>query len=283
MNMDRLYADVKKKGPVCVGLDTVPKYLPRCLAESGLPVAEQVLAFNRRVIDAVTDDAGCFKVQIACYEALGLAGLRTFCSTVQYARERGAVVISDVKRGDISSTAEQYARAHFTGDMETDLLTLNAYMGEDAVSPYYPYFREGKGAFVLVKTSNPSGRDFQDLLCGEKPLYLRMAEKVSAWGEAFIGKSGFSAIGAVTGCTYPEEFLAIRHAMPHTFFLIPGYGAQGGTGRDVAAFFRDGVCGVVNSSRGLLLAYRGKTEGSDYDAYIHDAVRAMRKGIEAWL
>ncbi len=283
MNMDRLAADVRRKGPVCVGLDTVPAYLPRCLSASDMPEAERIFQFNRRIIDAVADDAGCFKVQIACYESLGLAGLKAFCDTVQYARRKGSVVISDVKRGDIASTAEQYAKAHFSGDMETDLVTLNAYMGEDAVSPYYPYFEAGKGAFVLVKTSNPSGRDFQDLDCGGAPLYLRMAERVSAWGEAFVGESGFSAIGAVTGCTYPDQFLAIRRAMPHTFFLIPGYGAQGGTGKDVAAFFRDGVCGVVNSSRGLLLAYRGKTEDWDFDAYVHDAVRNMRKDIEAWL
>lgn len=283
MNMDRLAADVRRKGPVCVGLDTVEKYLPKCIAQLDLPAADKIALFNRRVIDAVASEAGCFKVQIACYEALGLAGLKTFCDTVQYARSKGAVVISDVKRGDISSTAEQYAKGHFSGDMETDLVTLNAYMGEDAVSPYYPYFEQGKGAFVLVKTSNPSGRDFQDRDCEGEPLYLRMAEKVAAWGEAFIGESGFSAIGAVTGCTYPEEFAAISRAMPHTFFLIPGYGAQGGTGKDVAAFFRDGVCGVVNSSRGLLLAYRGKTEGEGFDACILDAVRAMRKDIEAWL
>lgn len=285
MIMDRLYKDVLQKGPVCVGLDTRLGYLPDCLLQQDISDGEKLFAFNRRVIDATHADAACFKVQIACYEALGLQGMAAFAKTVAYARQKGSVVISDVKRGDISSTATQYAQGHFTGDFETDIITVNAYMGEDAVSPYYEFLAEReKGLFVLVKTSNPSSVELQDMpMASGDALYAVMAERVSKWGEAFLGESGFSAIGAVTGCTYPAQFQSIRERMPHTFFLIPGYGAQGGTGKDIASFFRDGVCGVVNSSRGIIAAHRGKTEGEDFDLYIHDAVLAMKKDIQAWL
>ncbi|HMM32591.1 MAG TPA: orotidine-5'-phosphate decarboxylase, partial [Clostridia bacterium] len=201
MSMERLYKDVQKKGPVCVGLDTQYSFLPEYIKRKDASVGEKIFAFNRSIIDAVYGEAGCFKVQIACYEALGLDGMKAFADTVRYARERGSVVISDVKRGDISSTAAQYAQGHFTGDFETDIITVNAYMGEDAISPYYPYFEKGKGLFVLVKTSNPGSGDFQDLDVGGMTLYQRMAQKVAQWGAPFVGESGYSAIGAVTGLT----------------------------------------------------------------------------------
>lgn len=283
MSMDRLYEAINKKGPVCVGLDTQYSFLPEYIKQKDASIGDKIFAFNRKIIDAVCEEAGCFKVQIACYEALGLEGMKAFADTVRYARQKGSVVISDVKRGDISSTAAQYAQGHFTGDFETDIITVNAYMGEDALSPYYPYLEKGKGLFVLVKTSNPSGRDFQDLDTGGMALYQRMAQKVSQWGEGFIGSSGFSAIGAVTGLTYPEEFENIRALMPRTLLLIPGYGAQGGTGKDIAAFFRDGLRGVVNSSRGLITAHKGKTEEEGFEAYVRDAVIAMREDILSWL
>ena len=283
MSMDRLFKDVQKKGPICVGLDTQLSFLPEYLKKQDRSAGEKLFEFNRKIIDATYENAGCFKVQVACYEALGLDGMRAFADTVRYARGKGSVVISDVKRGDISSTAAQYAQGHFTGDFETDIITVNAYMGEDAVSPYYPYLETGKGLFVLVKTSNPSSGDFQDLTIGGQTLYQRMAQKVSEWGKAFIGESGFSAIGAVTGLTYPEEFETIRQLLPHTFLLIPGYGAQGGTGKDIATFFRDGIRGVVNSSRGLITAHKGRTEESDFDVHVNNAVLAMREDILKWL
>lgn len=283
MIMDRLYEDVKKKGPVCVGLDTQYSFLPEYIKKKDASIGEKLFAFNKQIIDAVYEEAGCFKAQVACYEALGLDGMKAFADTLRYARQKGSVVISDVKRGDISSTAAQYAQGHFTGDFETDIITVNAYMGEDAISPYYPYLEKDKGLFVLVKTSNPSGKDFQDLNIDGLTLYQRMAQKVSEWGEAFLGESGFSAIGAVTGLTYPEEFERIRELMPRTFLLIPGYGAQGGTGKDIAAFFRDGVRGVVNSSRGLITAHKGKTEEAGFEAHVRDAAIAMREDILSWL
>jgi orotidine-5'-phosphate decarboxylase len=249
MSMDRLYNDVIRKGPVCVGLDTQYSFLPEYLKRRDASAGEKIFEFNRKIIDAVYEDAGCFKVQVACYEALGLEGMKAFADTVRYARGKGSIVISDVKRGDISSTAAQYAQGHFTGDFETDIITVNAYMGEDAFSPYYPYLEKGKGLFVLVKTSNPSSKDFQDLDAGGLTLYQRMAQKVAAWGSQFMGESGFTAIGAVTGLTYPEEFELIRDLMPHTFLLIPGYGAQGGHRQGYRDFFKGAAARRCQFSR----------------------------------
>lgn len=286
MIIDRLYADIHQKSTVCVGLDTKLSFLPSAIAERPGTPGEKILRFNRAVVDATADLAGCFKVQIACYEALGLDGLLAYAKTLAYVREKGSVVIADVKRGDISSTAAQYAKGHFTGDFEADFITVNAYMGEDAVSPYYEYLQKSeKGLFVLVKTSNPSGVDLQDMELQKtgEPVYMQMARRVEAWGQAFVGGCGLSSIGAVTGCTYPEQFAAIHAAMPHGFFLIPGYGAQGGTGKDVAAFFKSGLCGVVNSSRGLLTAHKGKSEGADFADCTRAAVQAMKEDIGQWL
>ncbi|MEN6419640.1 MAG: orotidine-5'-phosphate decarboxylase, partial [Clostridiaceae bacterium] len=257
--------------------------LPEYLIKKDWSDGEKIFEFNRAIIDATEENAGCFKLQIAFYEALGLDGMRAFSKTLRYARSRGNVTITDAKRGDIASTAEQYAKAHFSGDFETDVMTINVFMGEDAVSPYYPYLAKDKGVFALVKTSNPSGKDFQDLLVDGETLYERTARKVSEWGERFPGESGFSAIGAVTGLTYPEEFERIRPLLPHTFLLIPGYGAQGGTGKDIAGFFRDGIRGVVNSSRGLITAHKGKSEGEDFAEYIRAAVLTMKQDIIKWL
>lgn len=284
MIMDRLYADVQKKGPVCVGLDTQYDFLPGYLKEKDWSAGEKILAFNKAIVDATLDQAGCYKVQIACYEALGLDGLKAFAETLRYVRGKGAVVISDVKRGDIASTAKQYAKGHFTGDFETDIITVNGYMGEDAISPYYEYLERGKGLFVLVKTSNPSGKELQDLTVeGGEPLYYRMGALVAKWNSQFVGDGKFGAIGAVAGLTYPAEFAAVKKLMPNTFFLIPGYGAQGGTGKDIGEIFRDGVCGVVNSSRGIIGAARGKTENEDFTDYVRQAVLDMKADIEQWL
>lgn len=281
--MDQLKTRVDKFGPVCVGLDTQEGFLPGCIAEKDMSLGEKFFEFNKKIVDATYENAGCYKVQIACYEALGMDGLAAFAKTVQYARGKGVPVISDVKRGDISSTAQQYAKGHFAGDFETDFMTVNAYMGIDAVSPYFPYLENGKGIFVLVKTSNPGSGDFQDQLVGDEKLYEIVAKTTSGWGDAFVGETGYSAIGAVVGITYPAEFVRIKQIMPKTFFLVPGYGAQGGTGKDLAEVFEDGICGVVNSSRGLLCAYKGKTEDEDFDKYIHEATVAMREDIEKWL
>ncbi|MEA4870878.1 MAG: orotidine-5'-phosphate decarboxylase [Christensenella sp.] len=277
--MQKLVEAVRKKGPVCVGLDTQISFLPDYLKKQTGTDGEKIFEFNRAIIDATEDEAGCFKLQVACYEALGLDGMKAFSKTLNYARSRGNVTITDAKRGDISSTAAQYATAHFSGDFETDVMTINVFMGEDAVSPYHPFLEQGKGVFALVKTSNPSGKDFQDLIVEGETLYERTARKVSQWGERFLGQTGFSAIGAVTGLTYPEEFERIRPLLPHTFLLIPGYGAQGGTGKDIAGFFRGGVRGVVNSSRGLITAHQGKSEDAHFTDHIRAAVLRMKRDL----
>lgn len=283
MIIDRLYHDATQKSPVCVGLDTQYDFLPAYLKDAELPLCEKIFAFNKAIVDRTRDVAGCYKLQIACYEAMGLQGLAAFSQTLAYVRQGGSVAITDAKRGDISSTAKQYAVGHFSGDFETDMMTVNPYMGEDAISPYYPDLAREKGLFVLVKTSNPGSGEFEDRIVDGMPLYELVASHVSAWGEAFIGESGFSAIGAVAGCTYPEQFASIRARMPHTFFLIPGYGAQGGTGKDIAAFFKDGICGVVNSSRGIVRAHKDRTEGPDFADYARRAVLDMKEDIEKWL
>ncbi len=286
MIMDRLYAEVTKKGPVCVGLDTQYDFLPGYLKQKDWDMGEKIFEFNKKIVDATISEAACFKVQIACYEALGLMGLSCFAKTLKYIRSKGAIAISDIKRGDIASTAKQYAAGHFTGDFETDIITVNAYMGEDAVSPYYEFLRDHeKGMFVLVKTSNPSGVELQDqkLKDGGYTVYERMGRLVAQWNSKFVGNGQYGAIGAVAGLTYPAQFAALRPMMPNTFFLIPGYGAQGGTGKDIAEIFKDGMCGVVNSSRGIIGAHRGKTEGGDFVEHVRQAVLTMNEDIKQWL
>lgn len=285
MIMDRLYNEALKS-PVCVGLDTKLDFLPQYLKDKDWSTGEKITEFNKKIVDATADIAACYKMQIACYEALGLDGMKAYSETVKYVRKNNKIAIGDAKRGDITSTAAQYAKGHFEGDFEVDILTVNAYMGEDAVSPYFPYIENSeKGLFVLLHTSNPSSRDFQELKLAEggQKLYEAVGDKITEWGRPYIGESGYSAVGAVVGLTFPEEFEALQDQCPSTFFLVPGYGAQGGTGKDIAEVFADGVCGVVNSSRGLLCAHKGKSEGLDFDVYTRQATIDMRKDIEQWL
>lgn len=284
MIMDRLYK-AATESPVCVGLDTKLEYLPACIADMDTDSGEKIFEFNKKIIDATADLAGCYKVQVACYEALGLEGMSAYARTVKYAREQGELVIGDCKRGDISSTAEQYAKGHFEGDFEVDFLTVNVYMGVDAISPYLPYLKDkDKGIFVLTHTSNPSAKDLQEQkLEGGDMVFEKMADLVETWGADLVGESGYSAVGAVVGLTYPEAFADIQARCPHTFFLVPGYGAQGGTGRDIADIFKRSRCAVINSSRGIICAHRGKTEGPDFVDYIRDAAAAMKKDILQWL
>lgn len=285
MIMDRLY-EAALDSPVCVGLDTKADFLPKYLQEKDWSTGEKITEFNKRILDVTADLAGCYKVQVACYEALGLEGMKAYAETVQAVRAAGKIVIGDCKRGDISSTAAQYAKGHFTGDFEVDLLTVNAYMGEDAVSPYYDYLQSGdKGLFVLLHTSNPSARNFQELKLAENDcqLYEQVADAITAWGKPFTGISGYSAIGAVVGLTYPEEFEALQKRCPSTFFLVPGYGAQGGTGKDIANIFKRSRCAVINSSRGIICAHKGKTEGEDFVDHIRQSTLDMKEDILKWL
>ena len=280
MIIDRLFETVANRGPVCVGLDTSPPLLPKTL-RSGFPLPSVILEFNRRVIDATYDLVACYKVQIAHYEALGVEGLSCYRDTLRYARGKRALVIGDVKRGDIASTGEMYAKAHFAGDFEADLITVNAYMGSDVISPFVPYLKKGnKGLFVLIKTSNPSASDIQDLSLGDRPVFMHIAELVRDWGKAYLGECGYSLIGGVVGATTRQQLAQIRKAFPALFLLVPGYGAQGGGGQDVAPAFVDGNGAVVNASRSILGAHRGKPDSEKrYAEYAREAVIAMREDI----
>ncbi len=277
-------AQAAEQSPVCLGLDTRPAYLPAYIAEDDtLTQGEKLFAFNKKIIDATADIVACYKIQIACYEALGLDGMQAYANTSAYARSTGRTVIGDAKRGDIASTAEQYALGHFTGDFQTDFLTVNAYMGEDAVSPYYPYLKD-KGLFVLLHTSNPTSADIQEQkLADGRTVFEKMADEIDRWGTQFIGDSGYSSIGAVVGLTHPEDFHALQKAHPSLFYLVPGYGAQGGSGKDIASILENKRCAVVNNSRGLITAHKGKSEGPDFTDYIRSKTLDMREDIFQWL
>lgn len=280
-NMDKLFAAVAARGPVCVGLDTELSYLPETALDSAKTAGENILAYNRALIEATKAVAGCYKVQIAYYEALGLDGLRAYAETLKLVRAAGAPVIADIKRGDIAKTAEMYAKAHFTGELEADILTLAPYMGLDSLAPYLPYCKEqGKGVFVLCRTSNPGAKDFEyQALADGRHVYDLVGDAVTALGKDYMGESGYSSVGLVIGGTHAEEAAAIRAAYPHTFFLIPGYGAQGGKASDIALYLNGGNGGVVNSSRGILLAWK-KQPGVDFaEAAYNECVR-MKEDIQ---
>ena len=281
-NMDKLYASVAANGPVCVGLDTELSYLPESAVDSTKTAGENVVAYNRALIDATKSAAGCYKVQIAYYESLGLDGMRAYAETLRMVRETGLPVIADIKRGDIAKTAEMYAKAHFTGDFEADLITLAPYMGLDSISPYLPYCKDqGKGVFVLCRTSNPGAKDFEyQKLADGRHVYDLVGDSISALGQDYIGETGYTSLGLVIGGTHTEEASAIRAAYQNTFFLIPGYGAQGGKAADIARYLNKGNGGVVNSSRGILLAWK-KQPGVGYaEAAYNECVR-MKEDIQS--
>ncbi len=278
MIIDRLFEDVKKKGPVCVGLDTDFSYLPEGYLGKRTK-SEAILSFNKEIIDATKDVSGCYKVQIAYYESLGLDGLIAYKETLEYLRKQNLIAIADVKRGDIAATAEKYAKAHFSGDFEADFITLSPYMGMDSVTPYLDYIKSGeKGVFILVRTSNPGSKDFQYQKIGKETLYDIVGKNVSELGKEYIGKCGYSAIGAVIGGTSALEASEIRECLSDTFFLIPGYGAQGAKASDIALYLKDGNGGVVNSSRAVLLAYK-KDAGVSFEKAARNEVLRMRGEI----
>ena len=255
--IDRLYKRVAGAGHVCLGLDTDISYLPESMAQGD--EGDTVFCFNREIIDATLDIAAVYKVQIAYYEALGLKGLNAYMKTLSYLREKGAVVIADVKRGDIAKTAEMYAKAHFTGDFEADFITVNPFMGMDTLEPFFPYLETGqKGLFALVATSNPGACDIEGITAADgESVSDKTGAMIRQKGMKFTGNCGYSSVGAVVGCTNKAQTKRIRERLAGTFFLIPGYGAQGGKAEDMAGYLDEsGNGGVVNSSRGILLAYR---------------------------
>lgn len=282
MIIDKLYARVAEKGHVCVGLDTDYSYLPAQFAAQFSNLSDALFEFNKRIIEATLDYAACYKVQIAYYESFGMAGLMAYKRTLEHLRQRDALIIADIKRGDIAKTAEMYAKAHFTGDFEADFITLNPYMGMDTLTPFLPYFKEqNKGAFVLIRTSNPGAQDIEYInTTDNRHVYNVVGEKINTLGKEFIGECGFSAIGGVMGCTHADEAKEVRESLDSTFFLIPGYGAQGGKAEDIALYLKEGNGGVVNASRSILLAYKKVENGeSNFDEHSRNEALKMRNDI----
>lgn len=304
--INKLIQGIQRTGaPIVVGLDPMLKYIPehlkkKAFAEYGETLkgaAEAVWLFNKDIVDNIYDLIPAVKPQIAMYEQFGVEGLIVFQRTVEYCKEKGLIVIGDVKRGDIGSTSEAYAIGHLgkvqagsqlCSGFDEDFVTVNPYLGSDGVMPFIKVCKEEKkGIFVLVKTSNPSSGEFQDRIIrqesGDRPLYEIVGEKVAEWGTDCMGDS-YSYVGAVVGATYPEQGRALRKIMPKAFILVPGYGAQGGKGADLAYFFNeDGLGAIVNSSRGIIAAYKqpeyAKYGEENFAQASRAAVLAMKEDI----
>ena len=282
MIIDQLFQNVADKGHVCVGLDTDLEYLPKEFSARFSHLSDALFHFNKEIIDATIDVSACFKVQIAYYEAYGMQGMEAYQRTLAYLRQKDTVIIADVKRGDIAKTAEMYAKAHFSGDFEADFITVNPYMGLDTITPFLPFVQNNnKGLFVLIRTSNEGAKDIEYLPTeNNQRVYNAVGEKINSMGKEFMGTSGFSSIGGVMGCTHADEAIAVREALDSTFFLIPGYGAQGGKAEDIALYLKNGNGGVVNASRSILLAYKKVENGaSNFAEYSRLEAIRMRDDI----
>lgn len=302
--INKLIAKIKEtNAPIVVGLDPTLKFVPEHIKQEAFAqygetlegAAEAVWQYNKGIVDAIYDLIPAVKPQIAMYEQFGIPGMCAFKKTVDYCKEKGLIVIGDVKRGDIGSTSESYAIGHlgkvqvgsqFHYGFDEDFATVNPYLGSDGITPFTKVCREeGKGIFVLVKTSNPSSGEFQDRLIEGRPLYEWMGEKVAQWGADCMPESGnYSYVGAVVGATYPEQGKILRKLMPNTFILVPGYGAQGGKGADLVHFFNeDGLGAIINSSRGIIAAYQQEKYASygagQYAQASRAAVIDMREDI----
>jgi len=300
--IDRLMDRIEiTANPTVVGLDPTYDMIPQTIKHEMLgrygktakAAAKMFLRFNKEIIDAICDLVPAVKPQIAMYEQYGVEGLKAYLETITYARKRGLIVIGDIKRGDISSTAEAYA-AHIRGvEIEgvrfnlwnEDAVTINPYLGFDGIEPFLsPCNEYDKGIFVLVKTSNPSGKEIQDLITSDgSTVYEHTARLVSQWGELAMGTYGYSKVAAVVGATYKEQGQRLRKQMPHTFFLIPGYGAQGASGDDIRGYFdKDGKGCIVNSSRGITAAYKknGKYGPHNFADAAREAVIVMKQDLE---
>lgn len=304
--IQKLIANIEKtNAPIVVGLDPMMKFIPdfitkKAFSETGETLegaAEAIWQYNKGIVDAVYDLIPAVKPQIAMYEQFGIPGLVAYKKTVDYCKEKGLVVIGDIKRGDIGSTSSAYATGHLGkitigskeyAPFDEDFATVNPYLGSDGVKPFIDVCKENKkGIFVLVKTSNPSSGEFQDRLIDGKPLYEWVGEQVDKWGADCMGDQ-YSYVGAVVGATYPEMGKVLRDIMPKSYILVPGYGAQGGKGADLVHFFnKDGLGAIVNSSRGIIAAYQAKGyEKYGEEAYAdasRAAVLAMKEDIASAL
>ena len=298
--INQLIANIKKTGaPIVVGLDPMLKYIPehiqkKAFAEFGETLegaAEAIWQFNKEIVDKTYDLIPAVKPQIAMYEQFGIPGLVAFKKTVDYCKSKGLVVIGDIKRGDIGSTSSAYAVGHIGkvqvgsktyAPFDEDFVTVNPYLGSDGVNPFIDVCKEEKkGLFILVKTSNPSSGEFQDQMIDGRPLYELVGEKVAQWGEDCMGDE-YSYIGAVVGATYPEMGKVLRKVMPKSYILVPGYGAQGGKGKDLVYFFNeDGLGAIVNSSRGIIAAYKQEKYANYGEEAFADASRAAVEDMVA--
>jgi orotidine-5'-phosphate decarboxylase len=278
--VDLLFENVASRGHVCAGLDTSPDYVPPLERHKAQNDAEAVLAFNKMLVDSLFDVCACFKVQIAYYEEMGRAGLCAYSETLKYIRNKKGIVIADIKRGDIADTASRYAKAHFSGDFEADFVTLNPYMGVDSLEPWIEEAEKlGKGGFVLMKTSNPGMRDFEYLeLSGGGRMYNAVGDKLAQIAEKYRGNRNYGLFGAVIGCTEAEEAAEIRKNYPNLFFLIPGYGAQGGGAQTASLLLKNGNGGVVNASRSIINAWRKECDTIE-DADNIFAAQAAHKAV----
>ncbi len=295
----------KTKAPIVVGLDPMLSYVPEHIQKKAFDefgetlegAAEAIWQFNKEIVDKTYDLIPAVKPQIAMYEQFGIEGLKAYKKTVDYCKSKDLVVIGDIKRGDIGSTSAAYATGHLGkvqvgsktyAGFDEDFATVNPYLGSDGVKPFIDVCKqEKKGLFILVKTSNPSSGEFQDQLINGKPLYEMVGEKVAQWGEDHMGDS-YSYIGAVVGATYPEQGEILRKVMPKSFILVPGYGAQGGKGKDLVHFFNeDGLGAIVNSSRGIIAAYKqeayAKFGAENFGDASRAAVEAMITDIQGAL
>ena len=293
--INRLISKIRQtNAPIVVGLDPMMKFVPEYIKKNAFKehgetlegAAEAIWQYNKGIVDAIYDLVPAVKPQVAMYEQFGIPGMIAFKKTVDYCKEKGLVVIGDIKRGDIGSTSEAYAVGHlgkvqvgsnsFAG-FDEDFVTVNPYLGSDGVKPFTKICaEEKKGIFVLVKTSNPSSGEFQDRLVDGKPLYELVGEQVAAWGaECMPDEDDYSYVGAVVGATYPEQGRLLRKVMPKTFILVPGYGAQGGKGADLVHFFNeDGLGAIINSSRGIIAAYQQEQYAAYGETGYADASRA---------
>lgn len=298
--IDKLIEKIQKtKAPIVVGLDPMLSYVPehvqkKAFAEYGETLrgaAEAIWQFNKEIVDQTFDLIPAVKPQIAMYEQFGVEGMEAYKKTVDYCKSKGLVVIGDVKRGDMGSTSAAYAAGHlgkvqvgsqtYTG-FDEDFATVNPYLGSDGVKPFIDVCKEEKkGLFILVKTSNPSSGEFQDQRVNGRPLYELVGEKVAQWGSEHCGKT-YSYIGAVVGATYPEQGKLLRKVMPKAFILVPGYGAQGGKGKDLVHFFNeDGLGAIVNSSRGIIAAYKQEAYAKYGPEHYAEASRAAVEDMAA--
>lgn len=302
--IDKLITRIQKmNNPTVVGLDPrlnfVPDYIKKASYEKyGKTlegVADALVNFNKEIIDNIYDLVPAVKPQIAMYEQFGVQGLRAYIETINYAKEKGLIVIGDIKRSDIASTAQAYSDGHIgrvkieDEEIEVykeDFITLNPYLGYDSIEPYIGNCNTyDKGLFVLVKTSNPNSGEIQDLIANGEKIYEKVGNLLSKWGEQSMGELGYSRVGAVVGATYPEQSKKLRIIMPKTFFLVPGYGAQGATAEDLAGCFNnDGLGAIVNSSRGIIAAYakeeyKTKFKPQEFAKASREAVINMRDDL----